>query len=70
LSTSFIISVAFLLAAPETEIIMSELVNRKDNTKANTRPPNSAMELFNEIESLFQNLDNENKEQIIVLMYL
>ena len=30
------------------------------------RPPNSQMELFNEIESLFQNLDNEHKEQIIV----
>ena len=30
------------------------------------RPPNSRIELLNDIETLFQNLDSEHKEQIIV----
>ena len=30
------------------------------------RPPNSSIELFEKIETLFQNLDNERKELILV----
>ena len=61
--------VLFNLIPANVEAVCLEVTRPKSKPILITsvyRPPNSRIELLNELETLFQNLDSEHKEQIIV----
>jgi hypothetical protein len=57
------------LVPAEVEAVCLEIIKPKSKPMfvvSVYRPPNSSIELFEKIETLFQNLDNERKELILV----
>jgi cellulose biosynthesis protein BcsQ len=57
------------LVPAEVEVVCLEVIKPKSKPMfvvSVYRPPNSSIELFEKIETLFQNLDNERKELILV----